>query len=726
MSFNRILRGAILTGVFLVPLIPFIIASFFFFPFITGKNFAFRILTELLFGAWLILMLREPSLRPRFSWFFPVLGILLATMAVSTALSVEPMKSFWSNFERMEGYITLLHLAAYFAVVSSVLTSMNLWKRFFEVSVGASVILGLIGLLQLGGALEIHQGGVRLDATLGNATYLAIYMLIHIFLALILLARSWQWKSARYIYPAVILLQVVILYYTATRGTILGLLGGLLIAAVGIALFERESRVFRRTAIGALVVLAVIVGGFFALRGTPLVEESPVLSRFSSISLEETTTKSRFLIYRIAWQGFLERPVFGWGQESFNYVFNKYYDPGMYGQEQWFDRAHNFLFDWLIAGGVLGLIAYLLLFAAALAILARASGKISVTERALLLGLLAGYAFHNLFVFDNIVSSVYFFTIIAYLHYLGRRETPTLTFLSRLDEKVATRIAIPGIALVILGFVWFANTPHIASARDLLTAIAPNQLGPGQNLIVFKEVLARRDMSRQEAVEQLIQGALNVSRSASVELSVKSQFVQAAYDETNALIAAHPENARLQVFMAGFLNGLGRPNDAFPYAVRANELSPNKQSILFELGVTELNRGNRAQALDIFRSTFELEPNFDTARILYAVAAIYAGENEIARSVLEERFGATVVEDERLAKAYFDTKQYDLVIAIRRKTLERDENALQPRVQIAAALLAKGDRRGAIAELEEAIARNPSFKQQGEFFINEIRAGRNP
>jgi hypothetical protein len=52
----------------------------------------------------------------------------------------------------------------------------------------------------------------------------------------------------------------------------------------------------------------------------------------------------------MALKGIAERPVLGWGQENFNYVFNKYYNPQMFGQEEWFDRTHNVVLDWLIAG----------------------------------------------------------------------------------------------------------------------------------------------------------------------------------------------------------------------------------------------------------------------------------------------------------------------------------------------------------------------------------------
>ena len=54
MNINTILRRIIIGSIFLVPFIPLIVAPSMFFPFITGKNFAFRILVEIMFAFWLI------------------------------------------------------------------------------------------------------------------------------------------------------------------------------------------------------------------------------------------------------------------------------------------------------------------------------------------------------------------------------------------------------------------------------------------------------------------------------------------------------------------------------------------------------------------------------------------------------------------------------------------------------------------------------------------------
>ena len=70
MNTNKILRGVLLGGIFLIPFIPFIVPGTFFFPFITGKNFAFRILVEILFAAWAILALANAVYRPHKSLLY--------------------------------------------------------------------------------------------------------------------------------------------------------------------------------------------------------------------------------------------------------------------------------------------------------------------------------------------------------------------------------------------------------------------------------------------------------------------------------------------------------------------------------------------------------------------------------------------------------------------------------------------------------------------------------
>ena len=208
---EKILKTTIFVGLFSVLFIPFLVDKSMFFPFITGKGFTFRIIIEIIFAGWLILAVSKEKYRPKKSLILFAISAFLLSLVISTVFSENPYKSFWSNFERMEGLITHIHLFLYFVVAGVMLNTEKLWTRFFNTSLFANAIMMGYALLQLAGKFEINQGGVRVDGTLGNATYLAIYIVLHIFLILFLFFRTKN-NYVRIFYGALVVLNLYVLY----------------------------------------------------------------------------------------------------------------------------------------------------------------------------------------------------------------------------------------------------------------------------------------------------------------------------------------------------------------------------------------------------------------------------------------------------------------------------------------------------------------------------------
>lgn len=738
MNTNKFLQWFILGGLFLILLLPLYVSNSMFFPFISGKNFAFRIIVELITGAWIILALRDTTYRPKKSLILYALATFIGVMAVADMLSENPFKSFWSNYERMEGFVTLVHLASYFIVASSMLNIRNLWERFWQTSLGVNAILVGYGIMQLAGRFEIHQGSTRIDATLGNATYFAAYLLFHIFIAAFLAIRHKGATWIRYAYGAMVILDLVMLYHTATRGAILGLLGGAMLTTLLIAIFEKEHVRLKKYTIGVLVVTLLIPATLFLLRDNDWVNKSPVLSRFTSISLHEKTTESRFMIWNMAFQGFKERPVFGWGQESFNFVFNKYYDPKMYDQEPWFDRAHNVFFDWLIAGGLLGLLAYLSLFVVALYYLWRKGGALfSITEKSIFTGLFAGYFFNNLFVFDNLTSYILFFTVIAYLHSMygtfwskGNTSLPGKINHSLQQQGAAMQsdIIFPPIVIIATIFIlYFINYHPIAANLDLISSLQ-RQKDLETNLTYFKQAIAHDSLGTSEAREQLTMAASRIVN-VDTDQKTKNDFVSTATSELEKQISAVPKDARYQIFMGSFLSQIGNYDQALKYLKNAQTLTPKKQQVYFEIANVYLNKRDFKNAIDAAKIAYELEPNYDTARVTYAVTLIYGGDTKKANEILAALPSATALDmqsGERLFKAYIDTKNYNGAKEVLNKLIAGDPNNYRYHASFAALYLQNGERQNAVMEIQKAIDLNPDFKSQGEYYIKEIKAGRNP
>ena len=171
-TFHRTTLWIIKGAIFVVPFIPLYISGVLFFPFITGKALVFRVLVEIMFAAWIALMLFYKEYRPRAS---PPLYALIGFVAIITLASlfgVDFSRSFWSNFERMEGLLAHLHLFAYFLVTAHVFKKKD-WLVFFECMGGAGLIQNVYGLSQRLGYIGSPQGGFRIDGTIGNSTYVA-------------------------------------------------------------------------------------------------------------------------------------------------------------------------------------------------------------------------------------------------------------------------------------------------------------------------------------------------------------------------------------------------------------------------------------------------------------------------------------------------------------------------------------------------------------------------
>ncbi|MEK9168059.1 MAG: O-antigen ligase family protein [Patescibacteria group bacterium] len=742
MNTNKILRGVLLGGIFLIPFIPFIVPGTFFFPFITGKNFAFRILVEILLAAWAVLAILVPAYRPKRSWIAIAIGAFLGVMAVADIFGANFLTSFWSNYERMEGLVALLHLGAYFFVASSVLTTEKLWERLLQTSLGASVIMGGYGIFQLAGTLQIHQGSTRIDGTLGNATYLAVYALFHIFIATFLIARhkadlphSRKSESGGWIawmYGAILLLNLFVLYSTQTRGAILGLIGGAFLTVFLIAIFGKENKTARKISAGVIVGILVLIGLFFAFKDSSFVRGSQTLNRFATISLTEQTTKSRFQIWGLAIEGFKEHPILGWGQDNFILVFNKYYDPRLYSQEPFFDRAHNVFLDWLIAGGILGLLAYLSLFAVALWYLWRGKGSFSFIEKTILTGLLGAYFIQNLFVFDNLMSYVLFFTVLAYLHSSHTRLGAGAGVLKAIvPASEQARYAVMSVSVIGLALaLYFINVKPIIANQSLIKAISPQEKGLSANVGYFKKAIAYSALGVSEARQQLVQAALQVRGAPSISDDIKLQFFTLAESEMKIQTEDTPGDMRYELLLSALYRDFGDLDNALVHGEKAVAFSPRKQQSLFELGSTYLSRKEYDKALEIFKTAYELDRSYGEALRLYGLAAIYAGNDGLAKELLVPVYGTIAIPDDRFVQAFMARGQYAVVVDILKKRIADAQATTgdnpQLHLSLAAAYLAVGQRSDAIAEIRHIITLDSSFKQQGEYYIVEIQAGRNP
>ena len=436
----------------------------------------------------------------------------------------------------------------------------------------------------------------------------------------------------------------------------------------------------------------------------------------------------------MAWEGVKERPLLGWGQSNFNYVFNKYYDPKLYAQEQWFDRSHNIVFDWLIAGGFLGLMAYFSLFAACIyylfvrPILNKDDTSFSVLERGILLGILAGYVAHNFVVFDNIVSYIFFAMILGLIH--SRVSTPIPEIeKAKVDEVIIFQFATPVLVAALIGVIYFAHAPGMATAKDIIRAI--QQQDPKVRLEYFQKALDHHSFAQQEVVEQLAQNAMGYMRDQKVPADVRKAWGAVTEQELLQLAADKPGDARVHVFIGSYYRSIGQYDKAAEQMALARQFSPKKQAIIIQQGFVELSLTHNDKAFDFFKEAFEEDTRNLEAREYYAGALFYINKPEEAIALMDsEAAKKRFAMSDYLLSAANQTGQTDFMIDLFKKriemTLPTDKAAAQNWATLAFLYHGKGDKENALQALSDGMKQVPSFVPTATCISNNIKAGKDP
>jgi O-antigen ligase/tetratricopeptide (TPR) repeat protein len=722
-----LLKAVVYGGLFAVPFLTLYVANDFFFPFITGKNFAFRIIIEIVFAAWAVLCLLDAKYRPRFSWILSSFSVLLIVMFFANLLGEHPQSSFWSNFERMDGYITLVHVFLYSMVLGSILTTKNAWNWYLHVTLFAAFITAIYGIAQFTGVTGEVEGR-RIESFLGNAAYLSIYMFFHIFIAFWMFVES-KVTLHRVIYILSAILFTYALMNSGTRGTVLGFGVGLGVMVTYIMLFGSKYKEFRKYAIGAFIVLVLGAGTFILGKDTEFVQSNPNLARVANINLSEDL-KVRGTIWGMAWEGVKERPVLGWGQSNFNYVFNEKYEPFLFNQEQWFDRAHSIIFDWLIAGGFLGLISYLSIFAASVyylfiqPIIKKDDVSFTALERGVLLGILAGYLTHNLVVFDNIVSYIFFGLILALIHNRVATVMPDVVAY-KMDRKLVEQFVAPVVGVLVTIVVYFVNVPGMNAAQDIINGYrSENTL---ERLEHFKKAVDRNSFANQEIAEQISQQAMAMASDQKVDPAIRDQYIALAVTELNKLIERKPGDARVHVFVGTFYRTIGQLDEAAAQMAIARDLSPRKQSIISQQAIVAYTQGKLEVSRDFFKEALDLDERNNEAREFYAALLFLTGENEkaIALADTEERL-QSFTKNSFLMSTVNQVKDYNFLIKLYEEKIRVNQKNEQDWISLAFLYDQIGKKDVAIAKLRELATARPNFSKVANCFADNIESGKPP
>jgi len=347
----------------------------------------------------------EPNWRMRAISFLrqplvmPVLALVFVYL-ISTLFSISPSVSILGSYARMDGITTFTSYILLFVLIATHLRQRVQLDRLMAVIAAVSFAVDIYAILQHYGLdpmpWTVAEVTIRASSTIGYPIFAAAFLNLTFFALLgrLILAfqayrherRLMSGDLARIIlYGMVAVLNLVAIWFTASRGPLLGLLAGASIFVFLLSIYWKNKPL--QAAFLILGVIFLIVVGMIFAPGNPLTTTgsltSQALGRLAQ-PLEGDTSRTRVLI----WEGVSKivfshaplvfpdktqdqwnaiRPLIGYGPETLSLVFSGNYTPEMYAIEKRYvkyDRAHNEFWNTAAFLGGLGVLAEYGLFLA--------------------------------------------------------------------------------------------------------------------------------------------------------------------------------------------------------------------------------------------------------------------------------------------------------------------------------------------------------------------------
>ncbi len=395
------------------------------FPYISSKVFLFYTIVEVMLAFSIYSLIIDSSFRLKnktYLYFIPIVGFII-WMTIAGILAVNPHMSFWSTLGRGTGLITLYHCLVFAFIIASLV------KRN-----GISFIYKIMNWFIVGGfilALSVWFGDEGFNAIyllkgsqggglLGNSSLTATYLLFPLAFGISLIASKKYEGSKWWIGTMVATILFSPLFINiyglfsghsllgSARGATLGIILG-----VGVSLMLYLS--FSKKRIISILGILGLVLGFAVLSFLWIQLETPGTKIHDKFV--EAASGTRFIFADSAKKSMSKHPWFGYGPENYSISFQENFNPEMalekYNLEVWTDRAHNLYYDIGATGGYPSIFLYALFILLLIFGIYKLRNKedFSHMQVAILIGLVVGYIFQNLFVFDSPLSLMSLFLL---------------------------------------------------------------------------------------------------------------------------------------------------------------------------------------------------------------------------------------------------------------------------------------------------------------------------
>lgn len=704
-------------GVCVALFTPLILFRTYFFPYVSPKTIFFRIIVDIIFIAYILLVVSNRRYLPKFNALTISVTAFIAVLFLTSLTGINFAKSFWSTFERMTGLLTFFHLYAFFIILTSVFRERKYWERIFAVSIIAGVLSSLYALLS-------EDSTSRSGGTIGNIDFLAFYLSFNIFFAIVFFFLKRGWWRLFSVFSFAIMMFNLLSAKEMPRGSLGAIFFGFFLLALGYMIFSGNKRLKRLAPV--LLIFTILVG--YGITQTKIFKE-----RFVDIN-ENVPGRSRELVWGIGINAWKEKPLFGWGLENFNIPFAKYFPPELpLTNDVWYDRVHNIVLDMMAQSGVVGLISYLAIFGVAIFSLLKICSKV-VEKRNLFVPLgmaavLLAYFAQNIWVFDMVSSYLMFFLSLAFINFLiSKKEEDQPVSPGKRNQL----IPLLGSFLIISTiFTFYYGNVQSARASKL---IVQGMASPLEKAIVnFQKAIAVSPMSIFEGPEQLSKKIENASFDPKQDKkTVENGFIISA-EELKKSIEKNPQDYRLYLILGRHYNNFflfsqdkKQLEQAEIYLNKALELSPKNQQTYWSLAQTRLSQQKSEEVINLLQKAIDLEPRYYQSHWYLALAYKIIGKNELALKKVKdaESVGFNWQGDldslKKVIEIYQELRDNANLVKLYPLAIKMDPKNAQFLAAQAVALANIGQFKEARASAQKAIELKPDFAKDIEAFLNSL------
>lgn len=303
---------------------------------------------------------------------FWIFGIYVLFLLISGFFSLVPSLSFWGSLDHGTGVVFMLSLLLFSLIVASLFKTTEDWYKLLTVFVVSGVFFNIGTFLSMAGVTfsKIYNLNALSGFLFGNSSWTGVYLTFVFFISLGI-ALSSESRGQR----IVGFLGLITAFFNPTLTGFIIQAPGASFGYIGLAKTASYAMIAGGALFGLYLIFRkinsdkwrkVFIGSFLGMSLLGLVLVSTIFWTPIKQIVSEKAGPNRFVFWDISISAMKEKPVLGWGGDSYQFVYAKYFNPIVltrgYAPEYWVDRSHNIYFDELVSGGITGFLLLMLLY----------------------------------------------------------------------------------------------------------------------------------------------------------------------------------------------------------------------------------------------------------------------------------------------------------------------------------------------------------------------------